>query len=196
MFDNPIIWIAIIWWLVTSFLSGKKKRRRRPEPAQEAQNLYAEESGNAEYELAPDAYEPAPDPEPVVTQPEPVPDPLAAQPEPAPVLQQRPRTLQDLARMWQGLDVEFSGGERAVEPEPEPPPPPPEPVAVPVEPPPDSRRRHEHTRSAVPGRRPRMAPALRLTAGLAARFTPLQEAIIYREIFDRPRSKRRSRPGR
>ena len=138
-------------------------------------------------------------PEGFAEQPEPAPDLLTAQPAPAPALRQRPRTLKDLAQMWQALDVEFSGGEMAAEPEPEPPPPaPPKPVTVPAEPPPESRhkRQHEHAPSAAPGRPPRIAPAVRLTANLAARFTPLQEAIIYREVFDRPRSMRRSRSGR
>lgn len=190
MFDNPLIWIAVIWWLVSTFLRGSKKRRRPPMPAQEPLEAVEEPAiyNEEEAEAVPEGF---------AEQPEPAPDLLTAQPAPAPALRQRPRTLKDLAQMWQTLDVEFSGGEVAAEPEPEPPAPaPPEPVTVPAEPPPEFRRRRQHAPSAAPGRPPRIAPAVRLTAGLSARFTPLQEAIIYREIFDRPRSMRRSRSSR
>lgn len=183
MFDNPFIWIVLIWWLLTSFLGAGKKRRARLRAvvAEQPPEIADQE------EVEPPRVVASPGTVPPVSAPVSIPEPDTPVPEP-----RRPKkpTLQDLFKQL-GLEPRIDAG-----PEPETEPEPaqveviPEPVA---EPPPVVERLPDavfHTASAYD--LPTIPSAASLPTGLTRRhWTPLQQMVIFKEVLDRPKGFRR-----
>lgn len=185
MFDSPIFWIVVIWWLLTTILGAKARRKRRamasspgrqpaplPGPARER-----EESGyDSEIE---------PDEEGMEREPALPPMPVRSRVKPAIPLEQ----------LWRGLGIEpevvrfreLADQEEEVI-EGAPPIPEPEPVAVPAPQPTRVPERVKVETSAAPtAHRRRGLTISQAVAGL----TPLQQAVVLKEILDRPRALRR-----
>ncbi len=187
MFDNPIFWIVVIWWLLTTFLGSKARRKRRaqaPPPERRTSPLpgparEGEEQGYVG-EVESDAEE---------LEPEPAMPPMPFRSRVSPAI--------PLEQLWRGLGIEpeamrFRGlagqEEEVVEVAPPSPGPDPEPVDLPA---PHSTRAPERvtveTSAAPTAHRRHGLTISQAVAGL----TPLQQAVVLKEILDRPRALRR-----
>ena len=200
MFDNPIFWIVAIWWLLSTLLGGKaRKKRALARQAAQRRAFEAEQSGPTADIVADLPVDPGPEPRQV--EPE-GPEPYIEAPRPSgpPPLLRREPSLEDFLRGLglggqpgpEAMQPAFDEAELAVEPEPEP------------EPPPEP----EHLRPTHRAMRPDSASAdAYSTAGILPRssteypllgrnvlaeLTPLQQAVVLREVLDAPRSVRRS----
>ena len=209
IFDSPLFWIIVVWWLLTTFLGGKARRRRaaRAAPPDQPPAPFGVERPEGEPAVSPLGERPAEikvegevlEAQPLTLAPEPQEYPGRTRPStrlrtgPAPP--SRPVSpLEDLFRKL-GVAEELVPGvlrpeageaplteelEITTTPEPveEPPMPPP------VEPPP---ARVKEYISPPPRRR---YPLLAETT--LARLTPLQRAMVLKEVLDRPRAQRRA----
>lgn len=185
MFDNPIIWIVVVWWLFTTFLGAKARRRRRarasspeprmsplPEPARGREEpVYV---GEVESDAEEMEREPALPPTPV-----------------------RPRIKPAISmkQLWRGLGIEPEvvqfrelADQEAEVVEEAPPIPEPAPVAVAPPQPTKVPERVIHEPSAPPTAHRRHG---RTISQVVAGLTPLQQAVVLKEILDRPRALRR-----
>jgi len=211
IFDSPLFWIIVVGWLLTTLLKSKARRRRAMQAQSAQPDQPAAPFGRPQQEVEP-AFSPGQEhlaeieveaevleAQPLTSAPEPQEYPGRTRPStrlrtgPAPP--SRPVSpLEDLFRKL-GVAEELVPGvlrpeageaplteelEITTTPEPveEPPMPPP------VEPPP---ARVKEYISPPPRRR---YPLLAETT--LARLTPLQRAIVLKEVLDRPRAQRRA----
>lgn len=199
MFDNPIFWIVAIWWLLSTVL-GRKARKKRAQARQAAQQrAYEAEQSAVATDIAADIpVDPGPEPR-YVEPDQPEPEFEGPRPsEPPPLLRREP-SLEDFLRGLglggqpapQVMQPEFDEAEPAAQPEPEPEPPP-----VPEE------VRPRHTAMSAPspsadaystaGRASRSLTEYPLLGrNVLAELTPLQQAVVLREVLDAPRALRR-----
>ncbi|MBA7602325.1 MAG: hypothetical protein GH143_01020 [Calditrichaeota bacterium] len=203
IFDSPLFWIIVVWWLLTTFLGGKARRRRamrarsaqpdqpaapfgRPQPEIEPAFLPGQERP-AEIEVEADVLEA----EPSTTAPGPQEYPDRTGP-PAPPT----RPVSPLEDLFRKLGVAEELVPAVLRPEEEEAPLTEEleittmpelveepPTPLPVEPPPARAREY------IPAPR-RRYPLLAETT--LDRLTPLQQVVIFKEILDRPRAQRRA----
>lgn len=182
MFDSPIFWVILVWWLLTKFLGVGKRRPVRQveyEPDELSDDMIFEE-----VELdQPDS--------PVEPQP-------AEQSAPPPTVSSRP-TLKDL---WRTLERELEGVVRPAAPGPvasstvpeftTPPVQPAKPPAVPVPPPMEAEpeRHHKHHDTASWGKKAAYRNPLER---YSSRWTVAQQAVVFREILGPPIALRRTR---
>lgn len=175
MFDKPLFWIILVWWLVSTFLGAKARKRRRA--AMEMAALEQEEPAPLEpREMVESEPAAAPPETPDVIPPTPVapPQPIPAQP------------VTPLQEIFHALGMEdrpalFGALRAAPEPEitlveDEPP------LVEPQKPPPP---REAPTVSPLPKAKIRPHyPALPLAS--LERLTPWQQALVLKEILDSP----------
>lgn len=194
MFDNPIFWIVAIWWLLSTFLGGKARRRRAQRARAMAQQQLAvdEEGAQAEGTLE-ETYIPSPPPAAELDA-EPPPEEAPAS---VPLFQRsimREPSLEDFLR---GMGIsrgpvvdEYPPEEDFVEPEEEPLPIP-EPVAA-VEAPAEEIHAADRGAYAIReiSRRTQQSFPL-LSPESLARWTPLQQIVVLKEVLDAPRALRR-----
>ena len=199
MFDNPIFWIVAIWWLLSRVLGGKARKKRALARQAAQRRAYEAEQSAVATDIAADiSVEPGP--EPLSVEPErPEPGFEAPQPSAAPPVLRREPSLEDFLRGLglgrqpapQVMQPEFDEAEPAAQPEPEPQPPPepaqlrPRPTAMPA-----------HSVSAAAYEIADVAPRSHweyplLGRSLLAELTPLQQAVVLREVLDAPRGLRR-----
>jgi len=185
LFDNPIFWIVAIWWLLTTLLGSKARRKRRaratpPEPRMSPLPGPAHEREEPVY-----VGEVKPDEEEMEQEPALPPPPVRPIVKPAISLEQ----------LWRGLGIEpevvqFRGLADQEEEVIGVAPPIPEPAPVAVAPPQPTKvpERVIHEPSAPPTAHRRHGLTIsQAVAGL----TPLQQAVVLKEILDRPRALRR-----
>ena len=209
IFESPLFWIIVVWFLLTTLLGGKARRRRAAQaaPPDQPPAPFGVERPEGEPAVSPLGERPAEieveaealEAQPPIAAPEPQEYPGRTRPStrlrtgPAPP--SRPVSpLEDLFRKL-GVAEELVPGvlrpeageaplteelEITTTPEPveEPPMPPP------VEPPP---ARVKEYISPPPRRH---SPLLAETT--LARLTPLQQAVVLKELLDRPRAQRRA----
>lgn len=201
MFDNPIFWIVAIWFLLSRVLGGKaRKKRAQARQAAQRRAYEAEQSAVATDIAADIPVEPGP--EALSVEPErPEPEFEGPQPSAPPPLLRREPSLEDFLRGLglggqpapQVMQPEFDEAEPAAQPEPEPEPePPPEPEQ-------ERPRRTATSAYSVSAEAYSTAGVERrsqweyplLGRSLLAELTPLQQAVVLREVLDAPRGLRR-----
>lgn len=200
MFDKPLFWIILVWWLVSTFLGAKARKRRRAAMEMAAQEpeetaaLEPEETAPVEpremVESEPAViprYAPEVIPATPVAPPQPIPATPVAPPQPIPA-----KPVTPLQEIFHALGMEdrpalFGALRAAPEPEitlveAEPP------LIEPAKPPPRQRKpppREEPTVSPQPKAKIRPHyPALPLAS--LERLTPWQQALVLKEILDSP----------
>lgn len=209
IFDSPLFWIIVVWWLLTTFLGGKARRRRamkaqsaqpdqpavpfgRPQPEIEPAFSPGQERP-AEIEVETDVLEA----EPSTTAPGPQEYPDRTPPAPP------TRPVSPLENLFRGLGITEDMVPAALRPDRE--------AFLPVEPDhdlvrePDISPEEEYTEAppepppveSPPARAREYIPAPHRRYPLLAettltRLTPLQQVVIFKEILDRPRAQRRA----
>ncbi len=173
MFDSPIFWIVAIWWLVSTLLGAKARKRRRA-----AQRLAEQELEPAEGEWQPEA--PAGEPA-HFSEEEPV-EEFFQPPTPLPPRKQPATPLQEIFRALGMEETPPLFGGMTAEVEPEPPPPEPEPPKIVAEVPPPPAKPEPEPR---PVREPSRAYLSIPVPGMK-RLTPWQQAVVLKEILDTP----------
>ena len=199
MFDNPIFWIVAIWWILSTLLGSKARRRRRAlraqlEAPQEASVEQATAPEEAPWEVEP-GHAPtgaiAVEGEPLETEPE-------APAPPAPPLLRREPSLEDFLRglglakptLAEQPPADLGPAEPAVVPVPEPEPPP-RPTATPS-PKHKAARPADRDAYAIQSVSTRaMGEFPLLGSEKLSRLTPLQQAVVLKEVLDAPRALRR-----
>ncbi len=182
MFDNPIFWIVVVWWLFTTFLGAKARRKRRAKATPPGRQPALLPGSAREREEPGYVDEIEPDEEGMEREPALPPPPVRS-----PV---RPTT--PMEQLWRGLGIEpevvqfrelADQVEEGVEVAPPIPEPEPEPLVAPTPLPP------KEPEPATPptAHRRRGLTISQAVAGL----TPLQQAVVLKEILDRPRALRR-----
>ncbi len=166
MFDSPVFWAILIWWLLSNFLGSKRKRQRAikappPQPGVGPEPVKADEAPPQPEEQAPLS--------------------------PLDLLKRRPPSqVGSLKELWAAVAAELSPSEPVVrdfaeevapdeliiEEVPPPPPPPPAKPRIVTE--------------AKPAPLAVQSPLQALTTESQLPWSPMQQAIILREIFDRP----------
>ncbi|MEE9465861.1 MAG: hypothetical protein V3W14_09855 [Candidatus Neomarinimicrobiota bacterium] len=174
MFDSPLFWIVVIWWLASTLLGAKARKRRRA-----AQRL-------AEQELEPaaDEWQPeAPAGEPAYLSEEEPGDEFVRPPVPLPPPRKRPVTpLQEIFRALGMEETPPLFGGMTAEVEPEPPPPEPEPPKIVAEVPQPPAKPDLKPRPVV---KPSQA-YLSIPVAAMRRLTPWQQAVVLKEILGTP----------
>ena len=178
--DNPIIWIVAIWWLLTTFLGAKARRKRRAKATPPESQISPVPGPGRKWEEPSDIGEVEPDAEEMEREPALPPTPVRSSVGPA----------LSMEKIWRGLGIEpevvqfrrpADDEEEVVEDAP--PIPEPEPLVMPTRLPP---KESEPATPATAHRR-RGLTITQVVAGL----TPLQQAVVLKEILDRPRALRR-----
>ena len=194
MFDKPLFWIILVWWLVSTFLGAKARKRRRAAMEMAAQEpeetaaLEPEETAPVEpremVESEPDViprYAPEVIPATPVAPPQPIPTTPVAPPQPIPAQPVTP--LQEIFHKLGMEDRPSLFGALRAAPEPEitlveaeiplvaPQRPPPRRKATTILPQPKDKIRPHY-------------PALPLAS--LERLTPWQQALVLKEILDSP----------
>ncbi len=181
MFDSPLFWIILVWWLASTLLGAKARKRRRA-----AQMLAEQETEPDDGEWQPET--PAGQPaylseEETEDQPGMPPDDEVVQP-PVPLPPPRKQPPTPLQEIFRALGMEepqpLFGGMRP-EVEPEPPPPEPEPPIIVAEAPPPVEPEPEPRPAAEPSQ---AYPSIPVPA--MKRLTPWQQAVVLKEILDTP----------
>ncbi|MCK4578647.1 MAG: hypothetical protein KAU50_07640 [Candidatus Marinimicrobia bacterium] len=178
IFDSPLLWIILIWWILTTVLGSKAKRKRQArQQAMMAQA--ADDSETGEDEQAADRLDTLPTGFP------------GGQPEQRP----EPRSVSPLQEIWRNLGFE-EGPFQIIAPVEEEPTAP-EPVAEPVEPPRPpveqilkpaaaGERDWQVMRDASkPYKARRRRPGL-MELRTLKRLTPIQQAVVLKEVLDNP----------
>ncbi len=175
MFDSPLFWIVAIWWLLSTFLGAKARKRRR---------AAVEMAASEPEEPVPPGPRETPESEPAVAPletPDVIPATPVAPPPPPPA-----QTVTPLQEIFHALGMEqrppLFGALRAA----------PEPEIIPVE---------AETPLVEPAKLPppREAPAIShrpkaksrphypvLPLASLERLTPWQQALVLKEILDSP----------
>lgn len=209
IFDSPLFWIIFIWWLISTIFGAKARQRRalqaraRKSEQPPASGIDTRVEGESEMEpgwegpteveaegelLEAEAVESDSGFGEIPEQPRPSPPPGPASP---------------LESLFRSLGVPESGLPSALRPQRDifplkppkpvevtPEPPPVEPIEVKPEPPPAERAVKPMVRKEQVQPRRRRYSLLPETA--MAQLTPMQQAIIFKEILDRPRAQRRA----
>jgi len=216
IFESPLFWIIVVWFLLTTLLGGKARRRRAAQAAPPAQPAapFGVERPEGEPAVSPLGERPAEieveaevlEAQPLTSAPEPQDYPGRTRPStrlrtgPAPPS----RPVSPLEDLFRKLGVAEEMVPPALRPERETFPPeepglapvpmpeispeperaeaPPEPPPIKPPPPP--------VKEYVPPRPDRRYPLLAETT--LARLTPLQRAMVLKEVLDRPRAQRRA----
>ena len=175
MFDKPLFWIILVWWLVSTFLGAKARKRRRA--AREMAALEPEEAapaGPLETVESEPAAIPRDAPEVIPATPVAPPPPIPARP--ATPLQEIFHTMgmEDRPPLFGALRTAPQPAITLVEAE--------IPLVAPPRPPP-----HRKATTILPQPKDKIRPhypALPLAS--LERLTPWQQALVLKEILDSP----------
>ena len=183
--DNPIIWIVAIWWLLTTFLGAKARRKRRAKATPPESQISPVPGPGRKWEEPSDIGEVEPDAEEMEREPALPPTPVRSSVGPA----------LSMEKIWRGLGIEPEVVQfrRPADDEVEvvevaSPAPESEPVKLAAPQPTRVPERAVHDTSAPPTAHRRGGHTIiQAVDGL----TPLQQAVVLKEILDRPRALRR-----
>ena len=177
MFDSPLFWIILIWWILTTVLGSKARRAKRARQ----QAMMSQDAGDTETGEDEQAFDPAD-------------RPRSGFPGVLPEQRPEPRSFSPLQEIWRnlGIDEGLSTIIAPVEEEPTAP----EPVAEPVAPPRSPAEQALQTvageqdwqvmrDASKPYRTSRSRPELMEMRALK-RLTPIQQAVVLKEILDTP----------